>query len=167
MKLTPEQKKARAEFAEISRKLDKERGKDKTAYHKINGESGYRTYVIFDGTEISEGGWPLGRKWMTAKFMNHIVDKWVAQSYSTRVDTLYKKGLLPKDFIEPLRQQGMLEYTAGDGQCGGCRWYADIDGDYGFCFNQDSPNEGRITFEHGGCIQHHFIQQLLNSDDNK
>lgn len=160
MKLTEEQKRNRKEFAEISKRLDKERGKDKTKYNKIDGECGCRTFVIFDGTEISEGGWLIGRKWMTAKFMNTIVYKWVKQSYDTRADALYKKGLLPKEYIETLRQRGMLDYTAGDGQCGGCRWYAAIDGDYGFCFNQDSPNEGRITFEHGGCIQHSFIQEL-------
>ena len=57
------------------------------------------------------------------------------------------------------------DLSAGCAQCGGCRWYAAIDGDYGFCFNQDSPNEGRITFEHGGCIYHSFIQELLQREE--
>ncbi len=162
MKLTEEQKTMRREFAGISKTLDKERGKDKIKfYNEGDPDFNYRSFVIFDGTEISPGGWLIGRKWMTAKVMNRIVDKWVTTSYKTRVDALYKKGLLPKEYIEPLHQQGMLEYTAGDGQCGGCRWFAALDADYGFCFNQDSPNEGRITFEHGGCIQHSFIQALL------
>ena len=120
-----------------------------------------RTFVLFDGTEVTEGGWLIGRKWMTAKFMNKIVGEWVRKSYATRVDALYKKGLLPVQYVETLKQQGMLEYTAGDGQCGGCQWFAALDADYGLCFNQDSPNEGRITHEHGGCIYHSFIQKLV------
>lgn len=32
--------------------------------------------------------------------------------------------------------------------------YERTDFDYGFCFNTQSPNEGRICFEHGGCKNH-------------
>jgi len=168
MKLTDEQKQNRKEFAEISKRLDKERGKDKTKCHKFDGECGYRTFVIFDGTEVSEGGWLIGRKWMTAKFMNRIVDKWVRQSYETRADNYlktHKNDMAISPVIEKLKEiDNDYDLSAGCAQCGGCRWYAAIDGDYGFCFDQDSPNEGRITFEHGGCIQHSFIQSLLNKE---
>ena len=158
MKLTEEQKQARNKIAEIARGLCQQR----IRFHNRGDRlPNYRTFVLFDGTEVTEGGWLIGRKWMTAKFMNKIVGEWVRKSYATRVDALYEKGLLPVQYVETLKQQGMLEYTAGDGQCGGCQWFAALDADYGLCFNQDSPNEGRITFEHGGCIYHSFIQKLV------
>jgi len=151
------------ELTEISKKLDKERGKDKLKRHKIDGECGYYTFVLFDGTEVSEGGWLIGRKWMTANFMNRIVNQWVRRSYETRADTYLEKKFSVEVDIEKLREiDKQYDLSAGCGQCGGCRWFAAIDSDYGFCFNQDSPNEGRITFEHGGCIQHSFIQELLS-----
>ena len=163
MRLTKEQKKMRKEFAEIKKKLDKEAGRDRIKYLD-NGFGGkFRSFVICGGTEVSEGGWMIGRKWMTAKYMSSIVHKWVMQSYETRADTYLKREFSVDVDIEKLKEiDSQYDLSAGCAQCGGCRWFAAIDGDYGFCFNQKSPNEGRITFEHGGCIQHSFIQRLLN-----
>lgn len=161
-------KEERQQFKLICKKLDHKRHKDRITYHKIEGECGYKTFVIFDGTEVSEGGWLIGRKWMTAKYMNKLVSKWVNQSFETRVDKLYKNNKLPEEYLKICKDRGMLEYTGGDGQCGGCRWFAAFDADYGLCFCEGSPNEGKITFEHAGCIYHSFIQELLSKDkENK
>lgn len=141
-KLTEEQKRNRKEFAEISKKLDKERGKDRIKYHNVgDADSSYRTFVLFDGTEVSEGGWYNGRAWMTAKYLNACVNRWVKQSYET--------GKKQPDYDQA--NQWIPH------QCGGCRWFAALDSDYGFCCNLRSPNEGRITFEHGGCKEHSDI----------
>lgn len=163
MKLTEEQRKMRREFADLSKKLDKEQGRDKIKRH-----NGYRSFVLFDGTEVSEGGWLIGRKWMTAKFMRQAETRWVKHSYSTRADNILKIGGLLWDPEAAKRLQEIddeYDLTAGCAQCGGCRWFAALDGDYGVCCNKLSLNDGRITFEHGGCIQHSFIQELLKVGD--
>ncbi len=165
-KPTEEQKKMRKEFAEIGKRLDKERGRDRIRYADDGFGGKYRSFVIFGGTGVTEGGWMIGRKWMTAKYISNIVNKWVKQSYETRADTYLKKKFSVEVDIEKLKEiDKQYDLSAGCAQCGGCRWYAAIDGDYGFCFNQDSPNEGRITFEHGGCIYHSFIQELLQRNE--
>lgn len=131
---------------------------------KYEGERGekYRSYIIFDGTEVGEGGWLIGRKWMTAEYLNSCIDRWVERSYKTRADTYLQRKFSIEVDIEKLKEiDRKYDLSAGCGQCGGCCWFAALDGDYGFCCNEDSPNEGRITFEHGGCIQHSFIQKLL------
>ena len=166
-KPTEEEKKMRKEFAEIGRELDKEAGRDKIKHNNVgDSDFSYRSFVIFGGTGVTEGGWMIGRKWMTAKHMSGLVHKWVMQSFATRADTYLKKEFSTEVDIEKLKQIDQeYDLSAGCGQCGGCRWFAAIDGDYGFCFNQNSPNEGRITFEHGGCIQHSFIQELLQRNE--
>lgn len=98
-----------------------------------------RSFVIFDDTVVNEGGWYEGRKWMTAKYLNDCVKRWVGRSYET--------GRQEPD-IDPKYPDWIPH------QCGGCRWFAALDLDYGFCCNGKSPNEGRITFEHGGCKEH-------------
>lgn len=136
-KLTEEQKEKRRQFREISKRYDKEHGKDRVK-RTGQGEDAYRSYVIFDDTNISEGGWYYGRKWMTAKFMRQAVDRWVAMSFET--------GKQEPDYA---KENEWIPH-----QCGGCRWFGALDLDYGFCFCIESLNEGRIVFEHGGCIQH-------------
>lgn len=44
---------------------------------------------------------------------------------------------------------GGIEY-----QCGGCRFFAATGSDYGVCFNERSPLDGCVCFEHGGCLGH-------------
>lgn len=39
-------------------------------------------------------------------------------------------------------------------QCGGCRFFAATGMDYGICWNEKSPLDGCISFEHGGCKEH-------------
>ncbi len=96
----------------------------------------YRRYKIFDDTIVNEGGWYSGRKWMTAKYLDESVNRWVANSFTT--------GLL-----EPDCKDHWIPH-----QCGGCRWFAALDMDYGICCNKESANDGKITFEHGGCVKH-------------
>jgi hypothetical protein len=163
VKLTNEEKQNRKDFAEISKQVDHEAGRN-----RIKRENGFRSFIIFDGTKVSEGGWHNG-KWMTARFMNNILKKWVAQSYFTRADNLLKRHnafpLITNINFKKLQQiDDAYDLTAGCAQCGGCDWFAAFDADYGLCFNPESPNEGRVTFEHGGCIQHSFIQELLKKD---
>lgn len=139
MKLTEEQKRMRKDMDEISKKLDKEEGRDKIKFVKIKGEPSWKTFVIFDHTKVSQGGWSDG-KWMTAKYMRERVKNWVRQSYKT--------GEEQPNYDEWIEHQ-----------CGGCRWFAALDSDYGLCFNIHSPNEGRITFEHGGCKSHSYLEE--------
>ena len=39
-------------------------------------------------------------------------------------------------------------------QCGGCEFFAAFGADYGVCWNAESPMDGMIVFEHGGCREH-------------
>lgn len=39
-------------------------------------------------------------------------------------------------------------------QCGGCSFFAALGADYGICWNEASPLDGCISFEHGGCPEH-------------
>jgi len=147
MNLTDEQKKNRKDFAEINKKYDKKHGKDRIKYHNAGEpDFSYRTFVLFDGTEVSEGGWYSGRKWMTAKFLKAAESRWVSNSYKTgeeQPDYDTKNQWIPH-------------------QCGGCRWFAAFDLDYGVCCNEVSPNDGHITFEHGGCIKHSDFDSPYN-----
>jgi hypothetical protein len=79
---------------------------------------------------------------MTAKYLNCCVDRWVKRSYETGIeqpDYDWENQWIPH-------------------QCEWCGWFAALDNDYGFCCNLKSPNEGRITFEHGGCKEHSDIE---------
>ena len=95
-----------------------------------------RTSKLFSDTDLGEGGWYHGRKWMTAKFLVAAETRWVKHSY----DTGKQEPDVKDDWIPH--------------QCGGCCYFAALDSDYGICCNEESPNDGRITFEHGGCIKH-------------
>ena len=122
--------------------------KEHLAHHKItynrslDGET-YKTSKLFGDTEISEGGWYCGRRWMTAKFLDSAETRWVRHSYQT--------GEEEPDFD--------TKYMWIPHQCGGCRYFAALDSDYGICCNEFSPNDGRITFEHGGCIKHSDLEE--------
>jgi len=159
MKLTEEQRKNRKEFAEIRKKLDKEAGRDRIHYSSDRFDGKVRNFVLFGDTGVSEGGWLIGRKWMTAKIMKDAEVRWVKHSYQTRADNIMKIGYPDAEKLRKIDEK--YDLSAGCGQCGGCRWFAALDADYGICCNLESPNDGRVTFEHGGCIQHSYIQQLL------
>jgi len=121
---------------EFIRKMKRESLEQKKIKYNDSGFGDkYRSSVLFDDTVVNEGGWYCGRKWMTAKQLDRAETRWVKHSYTT--------GEAQPDF------EGWIAH-----QCGGCRWFAALDCDYGICCNETSPNDGRITFEHGGCIAH-------------
>jgi len=109
--------------------------KHHVVYHKDVDDETYRTSILFDDTPISEGGWFYGRKWMTAKSLVKAEKRWVKRCYQT--------GKEQPDYDNWIAHQ-----------CGGCRWFAALDSDWGICCNESSPNDGRVVFEHGGCINH-------------
>jgi hypothetical protein len=180
MKLTDEEKAERKDMREFAKQCLKE----DLIKKRIVYNDKYRTSKLFSDTNIGAGGFLIGHKWMTAKELNKAETRWVNHSYDTRTDNVLKRYLDDKDLIpyelDKLREKlskpldvvvnklkeidGQYDLSAGCGQCGGCRFFAALDGDYGICCNELSPNDGRVTFEHGGCIQHSFIQELLNKD---
>lgn len=165
-KLTDEQKRNRAELRDITKRLDKEKGRNRLHYHETGFGDKYREFLLLDGVEVSEGGWYEGRKWMTAEYLRACVGRWARQSYETRADTyLRQKFSIEVDLVKLREIDRYYDLTAGVSQCGGCRWHAAINGDYGLCCNKESPNDGKITFEHGGCIKHSSIQELLGKDE--
>lgn len=171
-KLTDEEKRLRKEFREEMKQRDKEEHKDKLTFHKFpnDPEGNYKSFVIFDDTEVTEGGWLQG-KWMTAKEMRNAESRWVKHSYKTRADE-HLKGKFYTEIqgipISKLKEiDADYDLSAGVAQCGGCRFFAALDGDYGMCCNESSENDGRVTFEHGGCVQHSVIQRILKEGDTK
>ncbi len=88
-------------------------------------------YQVFDNLEVRRGGWYEG-KWLTLKEIQSARTRWLEKSYKT--------GLESGHYIPH--------------QCGGCKYFGAINADYGLCFNQDSPQDGLICFEHGGCLKH-------------
>ena len=63
---------------------------------------------------------------------------------------------LPSDF-EPYGERSRDDDFGPDCSVG-CRWFhpveGDLKGDWGTCFNPDSPRAGLLTFEHQGCKQY-------------
>ena len=58
------------------------------------------------------------------------------------------------DLTRPLSTPDYRDEWYGT-QCGGCRFYIRLTGgfrsDWGVCTNEQSPRDGRVTFEHDGC----------------
>jgi len=134
----------------------------KVAIADYGGGEKYHSFVLFDDTVVGEGGWLQGR-WMIAKQLLEAENRWVAHSYDTRADNILKTTDLSPEFKDKLKQiDDKYDLTAGVAQCGGCKWFAALDCDYGMCCNEESLNDGRLTFEHGGCIKHSSIVRLLN-----
>ena len=129
---------------------DYHRREQKEYRHVSRDKFGARRYPFFGGrveregkedldfgVYLSEGGW-LGRRWMTTFEIAKAVKRWVARSYQVAPSESLTEG--------------------GSYQCGGCRYFAAFDADYGLCCNPDSEQDGRVCFEHGGCIKHSNIE---------
>src|SRR5690606_27761003 len=102
------------------------------------GGRGVVGYVF--GSEVSSGGWAGAERlseWMTKAEIEAAEKRALERCYATNTDT--------------------DEMTR---QCGGCRWFAALNGDWGFCLNEASPHDGRAVFEHGGCPQHIYPSEL-------
>lgn len=88
---------------------------------------------------VTNGGWSQG--WVGAPEIKAALDRWTKRSYETAV---------PEE-VYPNWQPF---------QCGGCRSFLALDGDYGLCSNRLSVNDGRVVFEHGGCGQHSHLVEI-------
>ena len=100
-------------------------------------------------TEVSEGGWYNGRSWLTDKAIQEANQRWAMRSYDTRADKHIDEDILP-------------HYELGCFQCGGCKFAAMSGADFGICWNKDSPLDGCIIFEHGGCVKHSSLVKLMS-----
>jgi hypothetical protein len=78
------------------------------------------------------GGWSKGPP-PTAGEISAAEQRWTLRSYREEV----------RD------EDGYIE-----NQCGGCRFFAASGLDFGICWNQRSPRDGCVVFEHGGCSRH-------------
>ena len=86
-------------------------------------------FVLAQAT-CSKGGWASGK--MPTMHERYAAERrWIRRSF--------RPGEQGKDD----------EY-----QCGGCRFFAAFGADYGVCWNAESPMDGMIVFEHGGCREH-------------
>lgn len=79
----------------------------------------------------TKGGWASGRK-PTAGQINAAERRWIDRSFTTR----------PADDEDAVYQ------------CGGCSFFAALGADFGICWNEASPLDGNVSFEHGGCAAH-------------
>ena len=77
------------------------------------------------------GGWARNRKPKAAQ-IKAAERRWVDRSFKTR----------------PVDDEDWVY------QCGGCTFFAALGADYGICWNEASPLDGSIAFEHGGCAEH-------------
>ena len=109
----------------------------------VKNASGWRESKL-GGIVVSRGGW--SNRWVSTRELRAALKRWVKQSLECA----------PEDAEHP-------EY--GPSQCGGCRYFAAWDGDYGLCCNPRSPQDGRFCFEHGGCPQHSTLEEIEH--DNK
>mgnify|MGYP001612048497 FL=1 len=101
------------------------------------GWDGYRTSRLFSDIQVSQGGW--SSQWVTTSELRSSLSRWIAGEYKAS----------PPEVTE----------EAGAYQCGGCRFFLALDGDYGICANAASRYDGRIVFEHIGCEANpHYIK---------
>lgn len=75
-----------------------------------------------------KGGWARQAEPARSE-INAAEQRWIDRSYQTKHDD-------------------------ADPQCGGCEYFAALGADFGICWNEESPLDGNITFEHGGCPAH-------------
>ncbi len=123
-----------------------------------SSDGGCRDFPMFGSLEyspdgailVSEGGW-CGRRWMSSIELRAARERWTRRSYKGSGSEFEKA----------------LTTATGVIQCGGCRYFADFDGDCGLCCNPKSGFDGSVTFEHGGCPQHYNIEKGLVEWDGK
>jgi len=101
-------------------------------------------YELFRGVVVSIGGWT--DKWLGRRKLKRALDRWVVNSRETG------------------KQEPDMEHDWIPHQCGGCRFAALFDFNYGLCANELSPNDGKVIFEHGGCVNHSDYTLLKEKD---
>lgn len=91
---------------------------------------------VFGAPKLSQGGW--SGKWLTNRELQAAHDRAIKRAYAL---------VIPED-------------GRGTHQCGGCRMFGAVNGDWGVCCNPASPNDLGILFEHGGCAAHSdFVEE--------
>jgi hypothetical protein len=103
----------------------------------------YRSFELFYDVTVTEGGWWYGKAWMTAKMFNASTTRWWQHGENT--------GQQEPDYDT---ENHWIPH-----QCGGCRWFAALDSDWGICCGEGTPNDGRIVFEHNGCVSHSYLTE--------
>jgi hypothetical protein len=90
------------------------------------------------GEPVEQGGWSYGNK-LKPKELKAAEARWSKRAYN-----------LPP--VEHFRGHNHF-----NDQCGGCRFFAALNADWGICCNEQSLNDGRMTFEHWGCVAHSVL----------
>ena len=126
---------------EWRRQYDAEQRRHKRGVWRVKDEfsGAYVAGYVF-GEEVAEGGWynTDGKiaNWMTAADLKAATRRaWQRSEDSAPKETVNDTTWIPH-------------------QCGGCRYFAALNADWGFCLQEASPNDGRVVFEHGGCNEH-------------
>ena len=94
---------------------------------------------------VERGGWYDG-PWIKEEDITSAERRWAKRSYTHQVLT------------EPNWSQW---------QCGACKYFAALGTDYGLCWNEKSPLDGCVTFEHGGCGEHSGYQKHREKSSTK
>lgn len=102
-----------------------------------DGLGGSYRIIQLAGETVEEGGWYGGSKWLTGSKVDAAENRWIKQA----------NDAAPKD-----------DHDWCEHQCGGCRYFAALNGDWGICWNKISPMDGRVMFEHVGCEQHSDLE---------
>ncbi len=89
------------------------------------------------GEEVSEGGWYYGRCWLTGPKADAAEDRWLKVRHEA----------------SPTDKDDWVAH-----QCGGCRYFAALNADWGICWCEASPWDGHVMFEHVGCEQHSDLE---------
>ena len=103
--------------------------------------------------KVTSGGW-YGGAWLTKRLIRQIEKRWIERAYSFRAD---------KSASSEAKER-FSAYELDTFQCGGCKFFACWQ-DFGLCWNPDSPMDGRITFEHAGCLKHSSLKNLLATEE--
>lgn len=101
-----------------------------------------RVLDLFDGLTVSEGGWYYGKKWMQRADAEAARRRWWLRGLAEAPKVPFGSGRNAPEWVEH--------------QCGGCKFFAALDADWGICWNAESPQDGRLVFEHNGCAEHTY-----------
>ena len=118
--------------SQLNRDFDSRRTQQR---HSENGRSWREIKLV--GEQVADGGWCYSDTWLTRAEAKTAEDRW------------WKRG---RDEA-PGDEQDWVEH-----QCGGCKFIAALNRDWGICWNRHSPMDGRIAFEHNGCDLHSLIK---------
>lgn len=128
-------KEERATWRQVSREYEKRyniRWLD-----SIFGDGKYREGYLA-GMTVSEGGWYGDRPWLTKALALRAEHRWYERD----------RAQAPKDDEDWVPHQ-----------CGGCKFFGALNADWGICWNETSPLDGHVVFEHVGCAAHSYLKE--------